>query len=179
MDRILLHDKVFAPYISADAITDRIAVLGRQISIDYEGRDPLFLAILNGSFIFAADLFRAITIPAEISFIKLASYKGTSSSGNIITAIGMDEELDERHVVIVEDIVDTGKTMHELLQLVHRQHPASVSVASFLTKPSALMYPIAVQYTGFICEDKFLVGYGLDYDKLGRGLPALYIETDQ
>lgn len=177
--KVCLHDKWFEPFISRDAISGRIAELGRQLDEDYAGLDPLFIGILNGSFIFAADLFRAVSVAAEISFIKLASYKGTSSTGNVITAISMEESLAGRHVVIVEDIIDTGKTLSAFLPEILQRQPASVRIAAFLTKPEALQYDIGAHYVGFEIPDKFVVGYGLDYDGLGRNLPDLYILSGQ
>lgn len=174
MSQIRVKDKTFVPFIDADTIRRRVAALGQQLSNDYNGLDPLFIGILNGSFIFAADLFRSITIEAEISFIKLASYKGTSSTGHVITAIGLDENIRDRHIVIVEDIVDTGKTMNAFLPELHDRRPASVKIATFLTKPAALVHDIKVDYYCFEVENKFVVGYGLDYDGQGRNLPALY-----
>lgn len=166
--------KVFKPFLSQQQIAARVAELGKQIDKDYAGENPLFLAILNGSFIFASDLFRAITIEAEISFIKLASYKGTTSTGHVVTAIGMEETLNGRHVVILEDIIDTGKTLHSFLPEMLQRQPASLKIASFLAKPDALQYPIQAQYVGFEIPNNFVLGYGLDYDGLGRNLPELY-----
>ena len=138
----------------------------------------MFIPILNGSFIFAADLFKKISIEAEICFIKLASYKGTKSSGQVVTAIGLDMDLFNRHVVIVEDIVDTGKTLSEFLpQLLHQQ-PASLKIAALLHKPSATQYPLAIDYLGFTIPDKFVLGYGLDYNGLGRNIDEIYELVD-
>ncbi|PZF72237.1 hypoxanthine phosphoribosyltransferase [Taibaiella soli] len=174
MSKIQVHDKFFQPYISKEKIAERINELGTQISTDYADKNPLVLAILNGSFVFAADLFRALTIDAEISFIKLASYKGTTSTGNVITAIGMEEDLYQRHLIIMEDIIDTGKTLSSFIpDLIHRQ-PASLRIATFLTKPEALKYDVKADYVGFEIPDKFVVGYGLDYDGHGRNLPELF-----
>jgi hypoxanthine phosphoribosyltransferase len=141
---------------------------------DYAGKKPLFVAILNGSFMFASDLFKAITIEAEICFIKLASYKGTKSTGQVITAIGLDTDMHGRHVVILEDIVDTGKTLSEFLPQLEHQQPASLKIAALLHKPEATVYPIKVDYLGFSVPNKFLLGYGLDYDGLGRNMPSIY-----
>ena len=141
---------------------------------DYEGKKPLFVAILNGSFMFASDLFKSLTIEAEICFIKLASYKGTKSSGQVITAIGLDTDMHGRHVVILEDIVDTGKTLSEFLPQLEHQQPASLKIAALLHKPEATVYPISVDYLGFSVPNKFLLGYGLDYDGLGRNIPSIY-----
>ncbi len=174
MERITVHDKNFVPYLTEAEIAEKVKELAARISADYAGMRPLFLAVLNGSFLFAADVFRNLTIEAEISFIKLASYKGTTSSGNVITAIGLEEPLFERHIILLEDIIDTGKTLHEFIpQLVHQQ-PASIKIAALLTKPDALKYPVHADYEGFAIPNKFVVGYGLDYDGLGRNIPAIY-----
>lgn len=174
MSTVQVHDKQFTPYINATTIRERVLELGLQISEDYNGLNPLFLAILNGSFVFAADLFRAINIDAEISFIKLASYKGTTSTGNVITAIGLDENIHGRHVIILEDVIDTGKTLHSFLPEIEQRQPASLKIATFLTKPEAMQYDIRPDYVGFEIPDNFVLGYGLDYDGLGRNLPELY-----
>jgi len=178
MAKVLLHDKYFQPYIAAADIQQRIKELAAEINSDYAGLNPLFIGILNGSFVFAADLFRAITIKAEISFIKLASYQGTSSTGNVITAIGLEDNLHGRHIIILEDIVDTGKTLYSFLPVLQQQQPASIKVATLLSKPEARQYEVSLSYTGFEIPDRFVVGYGLDYDKLGRNLPELYILAD-
>ena len=177
--KVQVHDKWFEPYLQREAIDKRIKELAKQIDEEYDDQNPLFIGILNGSFIFAADLFRSLTINAEISFIKLASYKGTSSTGSVVTAIGLDENLYDRHVVIVEDIVDTGKTLSAFLPEIIQRHPASIRIAAFLTKPHALLYNVMASYLGLEMRDKFVVGYGLDYDGLGRNLPDLYVLSDQ
>jgi hypoxanthine phosphoribosyltransferase len=174
MNTIQVHDKQFIPYLDAATIDTKVKELAERISSDYAGKRPLFIAVLNGSFLFAADLFRNLTIDAEISFIKLASYKGTSSSGNVITAIGLEESLFGRHIILLEDIIDTGKTLHEFMPQLEHQGPASVCVAALLTKPEALQYPLRATYTGFEIPNKFVVGYGLDYDGLGRNIPEIY-----
>ncbi len=171
---IQILDKKFQPYIKAEEIQAQIAILAKQINEDYAGKCPLFVAILNGSFMFAADLFKELTIDAEICFIKLASYKGTKSTGNVITSIGLDMPLTDRHVIIVEDIVDTGKTLDEFLPQLINQQPASLKIASLLHKPEALKYPIKIDYLGFNVPNKFLLGYGLDYEGLGRNLKEIY-----
>ena len=171
---IRVHDKEFRPYISAYRIRQRVKALAARINADLSAEQPLFIAILNGSFIFAADLFRELTIPAEISFIKLASYRGTKSGGHVITAIGLDMDLYNRTVVILEDIVDTGKTLHEFLPQILHQHPKRLLITSLLHKPDALQYPLKIDYLGFLVPDKFLLGYGLDYDGLGRNLKEIY-----
>jgi hypoxanthine phosphoribosyltransferase len=174
MKQVQVHDKTFRVFLSEAQIQTRIKELAQQIDTDYTGLNPLFIGVLNGSFMFAADLFRNISIPAEISFIKLASYKGTASTGNVVTAIGMEEDIHGRHVIILEDIVDTGKTLHAFLPEVLHRGPASLKIAAFLTKPEALAHDVTTDYVGFEIENKFVVGYGLDYDKHGRNLPELY-----
>lgn len=174
MSIIRVHDKDFEPYLPASIITEKIKGIANRIDADYVGKKPLFVAILNGSFMFASDLFKAITIEAEICFIKLASYKGTKSSGQVITAIGLDTDMHGRHVIILEDIVDTGKTLSEFLPQLEHQQPASLKIAALLHKPEATVYPITVDYLGFSVPNKFLLGYGLDYDGLGRNIPSIY-----
>ena len=171
---IQVHDKKFQPYIKAEQIQEQISKLANQINSDYAGKSPLFVAILNGSFMFAADLFKQITVGAEISFIKLASYKGTKSTGNVITSIGLDESLNGRDVIIVEDIVDTGKTLFEFLPQLTNQQPASLKIAALLHKPDALVFALTIDYLGFSVPNKFLLGYGLDYDGKGRNLKEIY-----
>ena len=178
MPVIKVNNKEFEPYLSAADIQERIADLAARINSDYEGKRPIFIAILNGSFMFASDLFKEITIDAEICFIKLASYKGTRSTGNVITSIGLDEPLKDRHVVIIEDIVDTGNTLHKFLPQLHNQQPASLKIAALLHKPEALEHPIQIDYLGFSVPNKFLLGFGLDFDGLGRNLAEIYKLTE-
>ena len=174
MALIRVHDKNFEPYLSADTIHREIGRIAAELNKDYNGKKPLFIAILNGSFMFASDLFKALTIDAEICFIKLASYKGTKSTGQVITAIGLDMDLFGREVVIVEDIVDTGKTLNEFLPQLHHQHPASMKIVALLHKPEATVFPLKIDYLGFTIPNKFVVGYGLDYDGFGRNIPEIY-----
>jgi hypoxanthine phosphoribosyltransferase len=171
---IQVLDKKFQPYIKAVEIQEQVHKLAKQINEAYADKKPLFIAILNGSFMFASDLFKELTIEAEICFIKLASYKGTKSTGNVITSIGLDEPLKGRHVIIIEDIVDTGKTLNEFLPQLINQQPASLKVAALLHKPEALVHPLTTDYLGFNVPNKFLLGYGLDYDGLGRNLKEIY-----
>lgn len=174
MELITVHDKQFKPYISADKISDEVKRVASEINSDYAGRKPLFIAILNGSFMFAADLFKQITIEAEICFIKLASYKGIKSSGQVITAIGLDVDLVGREIIVIEDIVDTGNTLSKFLPQIKHHHPASLKIAALLHKPEAMVHPIKIDYLGFSVPDKFLLGYGLDYDGLGRNIKEIY-----
>ena len=172
--QIQVFDKTFEPYITATQINEQIKKIAAQLNIDYAGKRPLFIAILNGSFMFASDLFKELTIDAEICFIKLASYKGTKSTGNVITSIGLDIPLTDRHVIIVEDIVDTGKTLDVFLPQLINQQPVTLKIAALLHKPEALQFPVTIDYLGFEVPNKFLLGYGLDYDGLGRNLKEIY-----
>jgi len=174
MSRIRVHDKSFEPYLTAGQIDEAIQKLADQINNDYSGKRPLFISVLNGSFMFASDLFKKLTIESEICFIKLASYKGTKSSGHVITVIGLDIDLIHRHVIIVEDIVDTGKTLDQFLPQLQYQQPSSLKICALLHKPAATVHPIQIDYLGFTIPDKFVVGYGLDYDGLGRNIPEIY-----
>jgi hypoxanthine phosphoribosyltransferase len=174
MELIKVHDKYFKPFLTEKVIQQKIKEIAVEINRDYEGKRPLFIAILNGSFMFAADLFKHLSIDAEVCFIKLASYKGMKSTGSIITAIGLDQDLFGRDVLIVEDIVDTGKTLSVFLPKLMHQQPASLKIASLLHKPEATQFPLTIDYTGFSIPNKFVVGYGLDYDGLGRNLKEIY-----
>ena len=174
MANLKVHDKEFVPYISANQIEAEVERVAAEINKDYQAKKPLFIAILNGAFIFAADLFKKINVDAEICFIKLASYKGVKSTGKVITAIGLDAEIYNRDVVIIEDIVDTGKTLSQFLPTLEHQHPASLKIAALLHKPSATVHEIKIDYLGFTIPDKFVLGYGLDYDGLGRNIKEIY-----
>jgi hypoxanthine phosphoribosyltransferase len=174
MGAIKVHDKSFDIYLSEATIQERIGELAATINRDYAGKRPFFIAVLNGSFMFASDLFKQLTIDAEICFIKLASYKGMKSSGNVVTSIGLDDDIFGKDVIIVEDIVDTGKTLHDFLPKLEHQQPASMRIATLLHKSEATTYPLTLDYVGFDIPNKFVVGYGLDYDGLGRNLKEIY-----
>ena len=174
MSNITVLDKEFVPYISEQEIQEKIMELAAQLNKAYAGKRPIFLSILNGSFLFTADLFKQITIEAEVCFIKLASYKGTSSSGNVINAIGLDANVNGRDIIIVEDIIDTGKTLHHFLPQLESSNPSSIKIAVLLNKKEALAYPVNVDYACFDIPNKFVVGYGLDYEGLGRNTKAIY-----
>lgn len=174
MSEIKVHDKYFVPWLSEEAIQSRVKEIAEQINTDCANKNPLFIGILNGAFMFASDLFKNIHVDAEISFIKLASYKGTKSTGQVITAIGLDMDIKDRHIIIVEDIIDTGKTLHEFLPQIYNQQPASLKIAVLLHKPEATIHPINIDYCCFSIPNKFVVGYGLDYNGLGRNIPSLY-----
>ena len=174
MYTLKVHDKTFVPYLSEKKISEAVTQLAEKINTDYKEKRPLFISILNGSFMFSADLFKCLTVEAEICFIKLASYKGTKSSGQIITAIGLDTDITGRDIIIIEDIIDTGKTLHQFLPQVYNQQPSSLKIAVLLHKPDATVFPVRIDYTCFSIPDKFVVGYGLDYNGLGRNFRELY-----
>ena len=174
MPTLKVHDKEFIPYITAAQIEEQVNRVAAEINKDYDNKKPLFIAVLNGAFIFAADLFKKINIESEICFIKLASYKGVKSTGKVITAIGLDAELYDRDVIIIEDIVDTGKTLSQFLPQLEHHHPSSLKIATLLHKPDAMVHPIKIDYLGFTIPNKFVLGYGLDYDGLGRNIKEIY-----
>lgn len=174
MGLINVHDKSFDIYLSEEVIQQRVKEMAAEVNADYKGKRPLFIAILNGSFMFASDLFKYLSIEAELCFIKLASYKGMKSSGNVVTSIGLEDDLFGKDVIIVEDIVDTGKTLHNFLPKLVHQQPKSMKIATLLHKSEATEYPLQLDYVGFDIPNKFVVGYGLDYDGLGRNLKEIY-----
>ena len=174
MASIRVHDKLFDPFLTSEEIQARVSYMADQLNTDYADKKPLFIAILNGSFIFASDLFKKLHIDSEICFIKLASYKGSKSTGQVVTAIGLDNEIFGRDVVIIEDIIDTGKTLNEFLPQLHHQQPASLRIVALLHKADATAFPVPIDYLGFTIPDKFVIGYGLDYNGLGRNIPAIY-----
>ena len=174
MDTIKIKGKEFAVSIPEEKILKEVERLAAQISRDLEGKNPLFLGILNGSFMFAADLFRRITIPAEISFVKLASYEGTASTGVIKEVIGLSESVSGRNIVVVEDIVDTGCTMQKLLENLGTRSPESIHVCTLLLKPEKLKVDLNVEYVALEIPNDFIVGYGLDYDGYGRNPKDIY-----
>ncbi|AMS26377.1 hypoxanthine phosphoribosyltransferase [Bacteroidetes bacterium UKL13-3] len=176
MNIIKIHDRLFEPFILNDQIQKRVKLIAEEISKEYEYKNPLFLAVLNGAFMLAADLLREIQFQSEISFVKISSYQGTKSTDSIKELIGFTESLTDRDVIIIEDIVDTGLSMKHILEQVHAHKPASVKVATLLLKKAALKHPVQTDYIGFEIENKFVVGYGLDYDGVGRNLPHIYVE---
>jgi len=174
MKEITLHDLTFEPFISTEEIESTVTSLAAQIDNDYRGRNPILLIVLNGAFIFAADLVRKINIPIRLDFIKLSSYKGTASSGEMNEHFLWQSNLEGENVIIIEDIVDTGHTLHYLKGKIATQYPASVEVACLLKKPTAYKYDDLIKYEGLSIPDKFVVGYGLDYNGLGRDLESIY-----
>ena len=178
MHKIKVEDKEFEIFLENETLNKRIRLLGIQINVDYEEKCPLFIGVLNGSFLFMADLIKEIEVPCEVAFMKVASYEGTSSTGQIKELIGLPEKLEGRDIIIVEDIVDTGLTLTHILKMIKAKNPASVKVASLLLKPFALKYEIEeLSYIGFEIPNEFVVGYGLDYNGLGRNLTDIYRAT--
>jgi hypoxanthine phosphoribosyltransferase len=174
MKEIRILDKKFREFISEKAIHDRIEELARQLNNDLAGKDVVFLGILNGAFLFAADLFRLIDLEVRISFVKLASYEGTSSSGSIKELIGWNEEIKNKTIVVIEDIVDTGITLDRIVDELVIRKASEIKVAALLYKPASYTKDIPVDYVGFEIPNDFVVGYGLDYNGFGRNLPSVY-----
>lgn len=175
MQRVTLKDKSFVPYINSDKIQEGVKQVAQKINADLAGENPLFLVVLNGSFMFAADLLKEVTIPCEISFIKLASYHGTSSSGVVTEMIGLTEDVKGRTIVVVEDIVDTGVTIEKIYALLTKKDVKQIKIVSFLLKPEAYKKEIKIDYVGLSIPNDFVVGYGLDYDGLGRNMKEIFV----
>jgi hypoxanthine phosphoribosyltransferase len=173
-DHISLHNKQFEPYLSAAELQAAIRQVATQLNHDYAGQPVMFVVVLNGSFMFAADLLKEVSLPCEVCFIRVASYQGTNSTGEVKEVLGLTEDLKGRHVVIVEDIVDTGHTMQMLLETLGHQQPASLEVATLFLKPECLQHELALRYVGLSIPNDFIVGYGLDFDGLGRNYPDVY-----
>ena len=179
MSIVKIKDKTFKTSISEAEIKQRIKDIAARINHDMEGKNPLFLGVLNGAFIFAADLMREITIPCEISFVKLASYQGITSTGKVQEVLGINEDLTNRHVIIVEDIVDTGRTMKQMIESLGTRRTASVHICTLFVKPEKLEEPLDIEYSCFEIPNDFILGYGLDYDQLGRNLPEIYTLVEE
>ena len=174
MSTVKIHDKTFRTSIPESEILRRVKAVAERINHDMADKNPLFLAVLNGSFNFASDLLREITIPCEISFVKLASYAGTTSTGKVTEVIGINENLADRHIIIVEDIVDTGRTMQRMIETLGTRNPASVHICTLLVKPEKLEVDLNIEYAALEIPNEFIVGYGLDYDQQGRNLRDIY-----
>ena len=178
MDQVTYKGLTFEPYITNDTIQNRIAEIAREINKQYAGKQPLFLCVLNGAFPFAADLFRAIDIDAEISFIRLKSYEGTSTTGVVKQVLGLSENLEGRDVIVVEDIIDTGNTIKKLVADLKEKNPASIRIATLLFKPESLQCEVNPDYVGFAIPPKCIIGFGLDLDGLARNLRDIYVLHD-
>ena len=174
MPTIFVKDKEFRISITANQIKSAVQNIAGQINIDYKEKNPLFLPILNGSFIFAADLLRKITIPCQVSFVKFASYSGTSTTVEVKKLIGINEEVRARNIIVLEDIIDTGITVDLLLNELKKYDPADVKIACFCHKPEAFVKTFKIDYSGMSIPNEFIVGYGLDYDGYGRNFPDIY-----
>lgn len=168
-------DKTFVPFIGRETLQDRIAELADQINRDYAGRCPLIVGVLNGAVLFTADLLKNLTIDCEITFIRVASYEQTASTGTIKQILGLSEAITGRDLIVVEDIVDTGMTIAHVCRQLAEKEPASIAIATLLFKPAALKTPVDLAYVGFEIENKFVVGYGLDYDGLGRNTKDIFV----
>ncbi len=174
MEKIQLQDKAFKIYLTENEINKRISELAEQINKTYQGKEIVFVGILNGCFMFASDLFKQLEIDCRISFLKLASYQGTQSTGKIRQLIGLNEDIKGKTVIILEDIIDTGITMEHIISQLKAHNPSEVKIATLLFKPDAFQKDFSIDYTGFDIPDKFIVGYGLDYNGLGRNLRHIY-----
>jgi hypoxanthine phosphoribosyltransferase len=172
---VQIKDKTFELSIPAAQINLAVDRIAKEIDRDLTGKEPLFLVVLNGAFMFASDLMKKVTIPCQISFVKLASYQGTGSTGKMKELIGLNEDITDRTVVVVEDIVDTGFTMEKIISTLQAKHPKEIRVATFFHKPEALQRPVPLNYVGMKIPNDFIVGYGLDYDGLGRNLADIYV----
>jgi hypoxanthine phosphoribosyltransferase len=171
---IQLHDKQFVPFISAKEIEFAIGKMVAQIEDDFADETPVFIGVLNGSFMVVSDFMKAYKKPCEVSFIKLASYEGISSTDEVKQLIGLNQDLSGRSVIIIEDIVDTGNTLVELKELFKKQNVKHLRIATLFFKPEAYRKDIKIDYIGVRIPNKFIVGFGLDYDGLGRNLPEVY-----
>lgn len=174
MQTITVKDKLFGLTIPEAEILKQVNRVAEQITKDYEGQSPVFLVVLNGAFVFAADLLRAVNLPCEISFVKLASYDGVNSTGSIRQLMGLNTDIEGRPVIVVEDIVDTGLTMVHMLEMLREKNPKSIDVCTLLLKPSKLKVELDVRYCCMEIPNDFIVGYGLDYDGVGRNTRDIY-----
>ena len=174
MPTIKIHDREFVKSIPSEEIAAQVKAVAERINRDYAGKRPLLLGVLNGCFMFVSDLMKNLEIECEISFVKFSSYQGSETTGKVKQLVGLAESIEGRDVIVVEDIVDTGLTMHKMLETLSKEKPASLAIASLFLKPARLRVPVEVKYSAVEIPDRFIVGYGLDYDGLGRNLPDVY-----
>ena len=180
MDNIIqVKDKRFAVSIPSERIQAEVKRVAEQINKEYEGQSPIFLAVLNGSFVFAADLLREITLPCEVSFVRLASYQGVSTTGTIREIMGLNLDITGRPIIIVEDIVDTGLTMAHMLETLKTHNPSNIDICTLLLKPGKLQVDLDIRYCCLQIPNDFIVGYGLDYDGFGRNTKDIYTLCDE
>lgn len=173
-----IHNRPFRLFISHEDIQQKIRILAGEMARDYQGKCPLFISVLTGAFMFTSDLMKHFPLDCEIAFTRLSSYSGTTSTGTISTVLGVKEELKGRHLIVVEDIVDSGNTLASFLPQLQSHEPASIAIASLLVKPEAMKHDLDIRYRGFDISNEFIVGYGLDYDGHGRNLQDIYQVTD-
>lgn len=178
MSNLTFHDKEFRPYISAEEVQEYVSALAKRINTDYAEKRPLFVIVLNGAFIFAADLIKSVSVDCEMAFLRVSSYRGTESTGVIEEKMSLDTPLEGRHVIIVEDIVDTGNTMQNLRADIENSGASSVAICTLLFKPEVFDKEYPIEYIGKEIPNRFVVGYGLDYNELGRNLPSIYQLND-
>ena len=174
-NKIKLHDKTFRVLIPAEEIDKAVTRVAEQLNERYEGRTPIFLGVLSGSFLFLADLVRKVNFESQLAFVKISSYDGTESTGNVKQQFGVDFDIEGRDIIIVEDIVETGHSMNYLLDHLRKKNPASVSICTLFFKPEKFLYEYDIDYTALSIGNEFIVGYGLDYNQLGRNLKDIYV----
>jgi hypoxanthine phosphoribosyltransferase len=179
MESLKIHDKKFSESINASAIQEAIDKIATKLNCDFKEKEVFFLAVLNGSFMFAADLLKQIDFDCRISFIKVASYIGTESTGNINQLIGINETLTGKSVIIIEDIIDSGNTLNVILNELRKHQPTEIKIVSLLFKPDSFEYKFKIDYVGFRIPNEFVVGFGLDYDGLGRNLTSIYTVVEE
>ena len=179
MGKITIKDKTFKPYISAEELQTSISNVANEINTHYSGKSPIFIGVLNGSFMFMSDLLKEINLQCTVSFVKLASYEGTSTTGKVNELIGLNEDLEGQDIILVEDIVDTGNTLVKLYEILQNKKVNSIKIASLLFKPEAYHKPYPIDYIGKEIPNAFVLGYGLDYDGYGRNLSSIYVLDEQ
>jgi hypoxanthine phosphoribosyltransferase len=174
MKQVTIEDKTFGIYIQDQDIQQAIQTIANEINVLYTDKKPIFISVLNGAFMFTADLLKKIEVPCELSFIKLSSYSGTTSTGTVKEIVGLQEEIVGRDVIVIEDIIDTGITMQKIISQLGLKNPSSIRIATLLLKPDSVKVPIKPDFVCFSIPDKFVVGYGLDLNGIGRNLPDIY-----
>ena len=174
MKQVTIEDKTFGIYIQDHDIQQAIQTIANEMNVLYADKKPIFISVLNGAFMFTSDLLKKIEVPCELSFIKLSSYSGTTSTGTVKEIVGLQEEIAERDVIVIEDIIDTGITMQKIISELELKNPSSIRIATLLLKPDSVKVPIKPDFVCFSIPDKFVVGYGLDLNGIGRNLPDIY-----